>query len=250
MDRLRIAGFVRRVGSGHTSTYAVLEDAVGMRALAQAFEDEQARYDRFLAMLKNAVSIPEVTVAWLAGLPVGPSDPVCLSVVVEVRSVPWIQDELRTRLIGLEQEFDRIIEFSVHTRADAPTVSADAVLLWGVAPGLRETGRPPAKTHAAATQRELRTSREIAEMVRRDPTLVDRARRHVIRLLNEDQGMAKADILEWRQLLETYSPDRLADLLSSESSRAERLRQSSPFFAVLTSSEREAVLERMAEQSE
>ncbi|MDO9108663.1 MAG: hypothetical protein Q7U89_06690, partial [Coriobacteriia bacterium] len=104
--------------------------------------------------------------------------------------------------------------------------------------------------HGAAMQRELLMSKQIADMVRSDPTLVERARRHVIRLLNEEQGMARSDTLEWRQLLESYSPERVADLLGSESSRAERLRQSSPFFAVLTSSERDAILERMAGGSE
>lgn len=93
-------------------------------------------------------------------------------------------------------------------------------------------------------------SKQIADMVRRDPTLVDRARRHVIRLLAEEQGMARSDTLEWRQLLESYSLERVADLLESESSRAERLRQSSPFFAVLTSSERDEVLARMEGHSE
>lgn len=246
LDRLRVAGFVARVGSGHALTYAVRDDAVGMKALAQAFEEEQTRYDHFLATLRDSVSIPEVTAAWIEGLPVSPSDSVYVSAVAEVRAVSWIQDELRTRLVGLEREFDMIVEVAVYTRADAPTPPADAIMLWGVVPGSHKAERPPAKTHSGATQRELLMSRQIADMVRRDPTLIDRARRHVIRLLNEEQGMARSDTLEWRQLLESYSPERVADLLESESSRAERLRQSSPFFAVLTSSERDAILERIA----
>ncbi|MRR10914.1 ArsR family transcriptional regulator, partial [bacterium] len=243
LDRLRGAGFVDRVGTGHAFTYAVRDGAVGMRALAQAFEEERTRYDYFLATLRDAVSIPEVTAAWIEGLPVAPSDPVYVSAVVEARAVPWIQDELRARLVGLEKEFDIIVEVAVYTRADSPTPTADASMLWGVHPGSQEAGRPPAKTHSAATRRQLLMSRQIADMVRRDPTLIERARRHVMRLLNEEQGMARSDTLEWRQLLENYSPARLADLLGSESSRAERLRQSSPFFAVLTSSERDAILE-------
>lgn len=249
LDRLRVAGFVRRVGSGHTPTYAIRDDAVGIRALTQAFEEEQTRYDRFLAALKDVVSIPEVTAAWTEGLPVGPSDSVYVSAVAEVRAVSWIQDELRARLIGLERAFDIIVEVAVYTKADAPTPPLDAIMLWGLLPVHPASKRPPAKTHGAATERELNMSREIADIIRRDPTLVDRARRHVIRLLNEEQGMARSDILEWRQLLESYSPERIADLLGSESSRAERLRQSSPFFAVLSQSERDAILDRLAGQS-
>lgn len=249
LDRLREAGFVRRMGGGHSSTYQVREDAAGIAALAQAFEEEQARYDRALAMLKDAVSIPEVTAAWIEALPDGPPEPVHVSAVVEVQAVSWIQDELRARLVGLEREFDIIVEVAVYTRADAPVPRADAIMLWGVVPGSEMAGRPPAKTHSAAMRRELVISREIADIVRRDPELIERARRHVVRLLNEEQGMARSDILEWRQLLESYSPDRVADLLESESSRAERLRQSSPFFAVLTSSERATVLERLEGRS-
>ncbi len=249
LDRLREAGFVRRMGGGHSSTYQVREDAVGMPALAQAFEEEQARYDRALAMLKDAVSIPEVTAAWIEALPGGLSDPVHVSAVAAVRAVSWIQDELRARLVSFEHEFDLIVEVAAYTRADAPVPRADAIMLWGVVPGSEMAGRPPAKSHSAAMRRELVMSSEIADIVRRDPTLVERARRHVVRLLTEEQGMARSDILEWRQLLESYSPDRVADLLESESSRAERLRQSSPFFAVLTSSERDAVLERIEGRS-
>jgi hypothetical protein len=65
---------------------------------------------------------------------------------------------------------------------------------------------------------------------------------HLDRLLRDAQGSAAGDIAEWRQLLEAYSPERVRDLLVSTSSRAERLRQSSPFFAVLTPSERDRVI--------
>ena len=68
------------------------------------------------------------------------------------------------------------------------------------------------------------------------------ARLQPIHLLREDQGTASGDIAEWRQLLEAYSPERVRDLLVSTSSRAQRLRQSSPFFAVLTPSERDRVM--------
>ncbi len=250
LDRLRVAGFVRRIGGGHASTYAVRDDAVGMLALAKAFEEERARYYRLIAALKDAVSIPEVTASWIDGLPVGSSDPVHVSAVADARAVSWIQDELRARLIGLEREFDMIIEVAVCTRADAPTPPADAIMLWGIVPGSQKTGRPPAKTHSAATRRQLLMSREIAGIVRRDPTLMERARRHVIGLIGEEQGMARSDLLEWRQLLEGYSPERIADLLESESSRGERLRQSSPFFAVLTSAERDAIHGQVAGESE
>ena len=249
LDRLRTAGFVRRIGSGRVPTFSVREDAAGIRRLAQAFEEEQARYERFIALFKAAVSWPEVVAAWLEELPSSPSDAVQVRVVADVRSIPWIQDELRARLIVLEHEFDIIIEAEVHTRADAPAPPDGGVVLWGLAPQSDTEQPPSAATHAEVMHRELMMSKAIADLVRRDATLIDRARRHVVRLLGEDQGTAGSDLLEWRQLLESYSADRIADLLGSESSRAERLRQSSPFFAVLSSGERRTILQRMMEGS-
>ena len=55
--------------------------------------------------------------------------------------------------------------------------------------------------------------------------------------------MATADLVEWRQLLQTYSSERLRDLLVSTSSRGERLRRSAPFIAVLTPEERDRLLD-------
>lgn len=88
-------------------------------------------------------------------------------------------------------------------------------------------------------------ARGVAELMRSDPSLIKRAEQHLDRLLREGQGTAGGDITEWRQLLQTYSPERLRDLLVSTSSRAERLRQSSPFFAVLTADERDHLLAKI-----
>jgi hypothetical protein len=63
--------------------------------------------------------------------------------------------------------------------------------------------------------------------------------------VREGQGTANSDIGEWRQLLEAYSPERLRELLVSKSSRADRLRRSSPFFAILTPDERDRMMKEM-----
>jgi hypothetical protein len=85
----------------------------------------------------------------------------------------------------------------------------------------------------------------IADMMKSDPSLARRALQHTNMLLHEGQGTANSDLGEWRQLLETYSGERLRDLLISRSSRADRLRRSSPFFAVLTPDERDRLLEEI-----
>lgn len=85
-------------------------------------------------------------------------------------------------------------------------------------------------------------ARAVAELIRSDPSLTRRAAHHLSRLAEEGHGTAAGDVLEWRQLLETYAPERLRKFLVSDSSRAQRLRQSSPFLAVLSPQERDRLM--------
>jgi hypothetical protein len=242
LDRLGEAGFAERVGSGRALKYRLVEDGVAIQALAQVFAQEQQRYDSFISALRGAVSLREVSAAWLEPLPVSPRQPVLVTVVVDSGAVVWIRDELRSRVIGLEKQFDLIIEIAVLTRADATEPGPDVQFLWGTDSTGDADGLHHVRTHDEAIERSLMMSQGIADLIRSDPSLIKRATQHVARLLHEGQGTANGDLVEWGQLLETYSPERMRDLLVSTSSRAERLRQSSPFFAVLTSSERDQLI--------
>jgi hypothetical protein len=78
----------------------------------------------------------------------------------------------------------------------------------------------------------------LAAVLEKDASLVRRAKDHIDRLLKENHGAAAKDLLEWRNILDTYSIRRLVQFLTSPSERAYRLRQSNPFFAVLSEAER------------
>jgi len=241
--RLEEAGFVERIGGGRTVKWALKGGGPMNDTLRQLFADEQGRYDRLVAALRGAVSLPEVLAAWIEPLPLSARAPVQIAVVAQADAIPWIQRELRARIIALEKELDVIVEVAAFTRADAPAPASDAVHLWGTLD--ESSSRRAPQTHAEADERALRMARAVADLIRSDPSLVQRAVQHVNRLLHEGHGTATDDVSEWRQLLETYSPERLRDLLVSGSSRAQRLRQSAPFFAVLTAAERDRVLAAM-----
>ena len=70
-------------------------------------------------------------------------------------------------------------------------------------------------------------------MLEKDASLVRRAKNHIDRLLKENQGTATKDLLEWGGILDTYSIRRLVQFLTSGSERAQRLRQSNPFFPLI-----------------
>ena len=242
LERLSESGLVERIGSGRAQKWGLKQDQPIIQALRHLFTEEQRRYEELVTGLQGAVALSEILAAWIERLPLGMGEPVDINAVAEGDAITWVHEELRARLIGLEKEFDMLIEVSVFTRADAPTPGPDAVFLWGTDANHRSAARRRPQTHSEAEQRSLLMAESVAGLIRSDPSLIKRAIQHLNHLLREDQGTASGDLAEWRQLLEAYSPERVRDLLVSTSSRAQRLRQSSPFFAVLTPGERDRVM--------
>lgn len=232
-------GIVTRVGTGRAQKYGPTDDGHFAPLLNQLFQREQLRYEELFRSLREAVGIPEVQNAWLREAPDLDERSLELDVVVETKALSWIGPELRTRLVPVEKQFDIIIEVNIFTRADNPQIPADAVLIWGPGEVVAGDRSPGAQTHTDSAERSWRMALVIAEMAKSDPSLARRALQYTNMSLNEGQGTANSDLGEWRQLLETYSGERLRDLLVSRNSRADRLRRSSPFFAVLTPDERD-----------
>jgi DNA-binding Lrp family transcriptional regulator len=238
LERLEQAGVAARIGTGRAHKYGLRAGGRYTPILAQLFEEEQQEYEDLIRRLQHALDMPEVMAAWIDRLPLGPAEALQVSVVADTKAIAWIGPELRQRVAQTEKQFNLIIELAVFTRADGPTPPEDAVFLWGDSTGGTRGRQPGAQSHAESSERSRRMAEAIAELIRTDPSLIRRAAQHASRLLREGQGTADSDIAEWRHLLETYSPERVRNLLVSTSSRAERLRRSSPFFAVLTAEER------------
>ena len=102
--------------------------------------------------------------------------------------------------------------------------------------GIRQHASP--LTHKEKNRRLEAISRKLAKAIEQDSSLLLRAKAHVDRLLKEDPGTATKDLTEWRDILDSYSMQRLLRFLTSYSEQANRLRQSNPFFAILNADER------------
>jgi hypothetical protein len=243
LSRLERTGFVVQASGGRSPRYALKADEPLLRALQELFRAERARYDAFVSDLREALAdVREVRTAWVDSMPAGSENPVELSVIAEAKAVPWVREEIRTRLAAVESRYDLVIEVNSYTEANAPMPDQKTVIpLAGVMPRTSVAAKSKPATHSDRNERGLLMSRSVARLLRQDPLLAKRALRHVERLLHEGAGTATGDLLEWRQLLEAYSPERLRQFLDSDSSRAVRLRQSSPFFAVLTAGERDRI---------
>ncbi len=166
-----------------------------------------------------------------------------LGLLHESLSLTKCARNLRTGLGGVETDFDLTIELEGYTKADIPDLGLDGItVLYGVVPN-KPTDSTQQQTKKAMTHRQKDgqlklMSRKLADIIQQDASLVRCAKDHIDRLLKEDQGTAVGDLMGWRNILDTYSIQRLARFVTSSSERAKRLRQSNPFFAILNADER------------
>lgn len=243
--RLTDLGIAERVGTGRALKFASKKGNPFLQLLERLFEKEHEHYESLILSLRQILTIPEVSGAWITQLPLEIGQPLQLYVVTEVKAIEWIKEELRTQLVKTERKHDLIIELTLFTRADEQEAPNEAIVLCGSGNPNKGNHLFRETTQKDSEQRSLRLAKSIAYLIRLDPSLIKRAHQYTNRLLHEDQGMASKDIAEWRQLLETYSLERIRDILVSSSSRATRLRRSMPFLAVLTHEERDKILEQM-----
>ena len=251
LQRLTETGFVLSSGAGRSRLYSLRPDDRLSTALKQLFAQELSRYENLLQELRNVTQgVTEVRAAWIEQWPVHATDPIEIIVVAEAASMALVRAETRTRLSLIEAEYDQIIEIRIFTRTDAPNPDMRSVTpLAGIVGSPASMGARNARTHGDLDDDAMRMSATIARLLRDDPTLRRRAARHIERLVSEGQGNATQDLIEWGQVLNSYSDERLRDFLVSDSSRAQRLRQSSPFFAVLNGDERDLLVQYLGRGS-
>jgi hypothetical protein len=100
--------------------------------------------------------------------------------------------------------------------------------------------------HALAEERSFALHRAVAERLRADPSLIERARRRVDDWLR-DGSVAQPYAEAWREIL-AGTADHVASFLEHPGDRARQLRQSSPFAGFLDARTRWAILRRVRER--
>ncbi len=237
LESLEQAGVVIKVGSGRAIKFGLVQGNPFLPLLRELFEREHEQYQDLLHSLRSVIELPETREAWIRSWPAGSNRTVDIDLVVSVTAVSRISDEIRSRVMNIEKEWNIVVELHVYTRADRPEIPVDAIVLWTSGENVGTDHSLQLRTRADSEKQSHRVARVLAGMLERDPTLRKRALRYLDRLLKEGQGMADRDLKEWRQLLESYSTAQLKDLLTSDSQRALRLRRSIPFYSVLTDAE-------------
>ena len=253
LKRLVQSGFVVRIGGGRKHQYELRRSDKLAGAVASLFQSEKERYEDLLGAIKDIIEklVPYARAAWIQDFPNEFGDPMILGILHETKHLANYLQRLQKQLYQVERDFDLTIEVNGYTKADLPDSEADKVTpLYGILPFpdnySREMYATPL-THEKKDQQMLELSRKLAGAIELDTSLVRRAKEHVQRILESDHGSATKDIVEWRDILESYSIRRLAQLLNSTSQRANRLRQSNPLFAILNPEERNLLLKGLGE---
>ena len=96
--------------------------------------------------------------------------------------------------------------------------------------------------HRILDARSLAMHCKIAQKITRDPKLLNKAKANLERWRAKSEDPLPHYLREWQQILERPWPE-IAELITSMSDDATRLRSSSPFAGVLTAEERDQIYE-------
>jgi hypothetical protein len=100
--------------------------------------------------------------------------------------------------------------------------------------------------HIRIEERSIALHRAVAERIRGNPKLMEEAIINLQRYLKQSLSDSRKPIcplVEWQELLENQPLKEILDFMVSDSERAIRLRQSSPFAGILTPQERWRIYE-------
>ena len=249
LERLFRSGFISRVGGGRNHQYEIRRSDGLMQVTLDLFHAEKDRYEKLITSIKKEIKnlTPWPNAVWILTFPEDIGDPLTLGLLHETRHLTGYVRRLREKLNQVESDFDLTIELEGYTKADIPDLKfEDVTFLYGtlISPDSPERRRIKAPlTHSEKDERMYMLSCKLSKAIEQDKSLLRRAKEHIDRLLKEDQGTATRDLMEWRTILDMHSIQRLSRFLTSSSERANRLRQSNPFFAVLNSHERAQLLD-------
>ena len=256
LGKLFRSGFVTRVGGGRKHQYEIRYTERLVQVALELFQAEKDRYEQLLSTIKKEINNlkPHPHAAWIQEFPKEIGEPLTLGMLHETSHLTNCIRKLRTQINQVEKIFDLTIEVEGYTKADISNLRfQDFTALYGVMPSPGSPVRQQIKkplTHGERDRRLRALSRKLAEVIEQDTSLVRRAKEHIDRLLKEDQGAAARDIREWRDILEMYPVQRLSRFLTSSSERANRLRQSNPFFAILDPEEQARLLNGLEDKND
>lgn len=253
LDRLAELGVVETVGSGRNRAVRLRERHPLYTALRSLFAAERDLFERTIAELRRQIVAAGIAAkaVWIESPEARSPGTIDVGALADPQDLERVVAALQCLAEAVEERLR--MHFVVHGYTDADRLAAgdqwrrleQVTLLHGWIPaGWRREGGGPITAHAGLDSRARRLAEAIAEILPNDPSLADRAREWIDqRLAASTDGRGTPALREWRRILTQLSISQVQALLSEDTERADRLRQSLPFVEVLSPSERAELLQ-------
>lgn len=262
-------GVIETVGIGSQQRLQLRKAYPLHKHLIGLFRAERVRFEKLLSALREVTNClrPMPKSIWIEGQAAKgtdqPGDSIIIGLIAPSSEAGRLGEALASRVVPIEQQHDVGIEIRSLTMADLAVLDPgetssfnDVILLSGVPPfalragALRRTSGRVGKviSHKHRDEQSLALGHAIASRIAKDPTIARRARRFLGKRLATASPREARELEEWARILQTFSTPRLQKLLTDQSERATRLRQSSPFVQALSASERSEVMNEVRRQ--
>ena len=251
LDRLAQTGLVEVIGSGRNQAVRLRERHPLAESLRSLFQAEKSTFGRVVESVRRALSGEDLgnTAVWIESPSTRSPGTVDVGVLAEPAALEGSMSAVQDSLEALEGEL--AMHFVVHGYTDADMVAAgdqrwrleDITLLNGWIPARwRHDPDGPIVTHQVLDQHARLLAEAIAKALPNDPSLIGRATEWIDKRLESASPRGAHELNESRRILSQLSLSQIQALLTEDSERADRLRQSLPFLDVLSGSERAELL--------
>jgi len=275
LQRLTRTGLVERARNGNRSQYVFHREGSLSRELARLFESERAWGSSLAQAARRALhDLPHPPeLVWVQDFLSGWTDSLEVGVFLGPEAGAASLDTLEARLLPIQEDFGVMLKVRAYDSHELEGVDwpRTAIILGALPEGL--TSRTPApmpevdgkapmpatSTRASIPEVDARTSpfssrsrlnprssvfsEALVALLEENLSVLRRARENVRGRLQDSPNGHSHDLWEWQKILDTFSLPRLLNFLESDTPRAERLRETSPFPAVLSEEEKERLAE-------
>ena len=259
LRELEFIGIIEFVGAGAQRQIQLRERHPLASGLKDLFRTEAGRFDRLITALRELFIESPVRglSAWVEDVAAAPraTDAVSLYFVAMPDAKEALSDYLNERLPAIERAQDVHVIVTGLTRSELEAFSKSQgnaldhpTLLEGVPPvallrpGPEWAANPASLSHDEHDARARKLALATAVKIKKDPGLIVVAQRRLERRSQRSSPRERRELNEWLRILSTMSPARLRAFIIEDSERATRLRQSLPALNLLSSTERQAVL--------
>ncbi|MEX0858381.1 MAG: winged helix-turn-helix transcriptional regulator [Balneolaceae bacterium] len=251
ISRLLKTGVIQQEGSGRSQLIIVRKEHPLIPVLTELFQTEKNKYENLLEKLKKIIDELKVkpSSVWLYGKVAKRiddyGDSLQIAIYDQVKRINELTDNYKKQLIkeNIERDFDVTIEVRGVTSADKYLIiEPDKMMIWGVDPIhlLEEegTGNQRVNSHQDLDKRSLSDADLWIDFLKTHPEAIERTKSYLKGKIQAEKSGVRNELKEWYRLLESMSFQRLKKFLQSDSEHSTRLRQSLPFWPVLTEADR------------